>query len=308
MTLIFVALLPVFLVIVVGAIMQQAKLVDDQQWAALDQVCYKLLFPCLFFKEIAAADFGEQAVGYMAIAMMTAVCIMSAALIIVRKHLSATVNIGPPQFGSLFQGAVRWHTFIALAIIPTMFGQSAIALGAVGAASMTPLLNVIVVWVHAATLGDGKIDAKKTAVQIITNPFVYSTLAGVAWKVAGLPMPWPLFDVLDLIGKGALGLALLAVGAGLQFGALRQAKTPVAVAVGLKLLVMPVIMFCCVKLFGVTGDAAKVAIVCASTPGGSGAYVLAKQLGADAPMMANILTVQVFVAAFTIPLMLMLLT
>jgi predicted permease len=59
-----------------------------------------------------------------------------------------------------------------------------------------------------------------------------------------------------------------------------------------------------VKLFGVTGDAATVAILCGSVPTGSGAYVLARQMGGDAPLMATILTVQVAVAAVTLPLVL----
>ena len=84
-----------------------------------------------------------------------------------------------PQFASFFQGATRWHTFIALAIIPVMFGPKALALGAVSAAAMTPLLNVVNVWVHAAYIGDGRVDAKAIALSIAKNPFVVSSLGGV---------------------------------------------------------------------------------------------------------------------------------
>jgi predicted permease len=58
------------------------------------------------------------------------------------------------------------------------------------------------------------------------------------------------------------------------------------------------------KLLGVTGEAAAVAILCGAVPTGSGAYVLAKQMGGDAPMVASILTLQVICAAVTIPLVL----
>ena len=111
-----------------------------------------------------------------------------------------------------------------------------------------------------------------------------------------------------MIGKGALGLALLAVGAGLRIEEALSAKGPILLATVLKLLVMPLFMALWLKIFSVTGHAAAVAILCAAVPTGSGAYMLAKQLGGDAPMVANILTLQVICAAVAIPLVLSMLT
>jgi malonate transporter and related proteins len=81
-------------------------------------------------------------------------------------------------------------------------------------------------------------------------------------------------------------------------------KGPVVLATFLKLLVMPVFMAVWLKLLGVSGEAATVAILCGAVPTGSGAFVLAKQMGGDAPMVASILTLQIICAAVTIPLML----
>jgi hypothetical protein len=67
---------------------------------------------------------------------------------------------------------------------------------------------------------------------------------------------------------------------------------------------MPTLMFLALKLFGVTGTPAAVAMLCGAVPTGSGAYVLARQKGGDAPLVANILTLQVICAALTIPLVL----
>jgi predicted permease len=78
----------------------------------------------------------------------------------------------------------------------------------------------------------------------------------------------------------------------------------VALATILKLLVMPLFMAVWLRVFGVTGEAASVALLCGAVPTGSGAYVLARQMGGDAPLVANILTAQVIAAAITIPLML----
>jgi hypothetical protein len=67
---------------------------------------------------------------------------------------------------------------------------------------------------------------------------------------------------------------------------------------------MPLFMALALMAFGVTGDAFAVALLCGAVPTGSGAYVLARQMGGDASMVANILTLQVICAAVTIPLVL----
>ena len=304
MTTVFLALAPVFIVILIGFALRRFHAVRDEQWLALDQLCYFLLFPAIIFKEIAAADFSSVPVVQMAIAMMLAVIVMFALLLALHRPIMTALKIDGPQFTSLLQGAARWHTFIAFAIIPLQFGPKAFSLGAVSAAAMTPLLNILAVMVMSRFAGNTRLDAMAMALSIVKNPFVFSSLGGVAWQLLQLPTPVIGIQVLDMIGRGALGLALLTVGAGLRMGDALSNWPPLAVATILKLLVMPAIMAGALMLMGVTGEPFAVAILCGAVPTGSGAYVLARQMGGDAPMVANILTLQVICAAITIPLVL----
>jgi hypothetical protein len=304
MTQSFLALLPVFIVILVGFALRRSGLIAADHWAALDHMCYYVLFPAIIFKEIAAADFTNVPVWSMALAMMLGISTMFVVLLALQKPLISALKLDGPQFSSFFQGATRWHTFIALAIIPIYFGQSALALGGLSAAAMTPLLNMVNVAVISVHGSGAKLDMRAIGLSIVRNPFVLSSLGGVLWKVLQLPSPAMGVQVLDMIGKGSLGLALLAVGAGLRVDEALSTKGPVMLATFLKLLVMPLFMAAWLKLLGVSGEAAAVAILCGAVPTGSGAYVLAKQMGGDAPMVASILTLQVICAAVTIPLVL----
>ena len=304
MTSVFLALLPVFIVILVGFGLRRLQVIRDEQWGALDQVCYFVLFPAIIFKEIAAADFSSVPVVGMALAMVMAVLAMFALLLIFHRPIMVTLKIDGPQFTSLVQGASRWHTFIAFAIIPLQFGPKALSIGAVSAAAMTPLLNILCVIVMSRFARETRLHPKQLALSIIRNPFVFSSLGGVAWQLLGLPVPAMGIQVLDMIGRGALGLALLTVGAGLRLGDAISGWPPVLAATVLKLLIMPVLMSSALLIMGVTGDAFAVALLCGAVPTGSGAYVLARQMGGDAPMVANILTLQVIAAAVTIPFVL----
>jgi malonate transporter len=304
MTTTFLALLPVFIVILIGWGLRRFKVIQDEQWIALDRLCYYVLFPAIIFKEIASADFSNVPVLQMAMAMILAVIAMFALLLIFRRQFMAALHIDGPQFTSLLQGAARWHTFIAFAIIPLQFGPKALSLGAVSAAAMTPLLNILSVIVMSRFARETRLDGKAMVLSIARNPFVFSSLGGVVWQLLSLPTPTMGIQVLDMIGRGALGLALLTVGAGLRIGDALTDWPPLATATILKLLVMPLVMAGTLMLMGVTGDAFAVALLCGAVPTGSGAYVLARQMGGDAPMVANILTLQVICAAITIPLVL----
>ena len=304
MTQSFIALLPVFIVILVGYGLRRSGLIAEEHWTAVDHVCYYVLFPAIIFKEIAAADFSNVPVWSMALAMILGISTMFALLLALRRPLIAAMDLNGPQYSSLFQGATRWHTFIALAIIPIYFGQPALALGGLSAAAMTPLLNIVNVGVISVYGSGVKMNGRAMAFSILKNPFVLSSLGGVVWQLLHLPMPTMGVQVLDMIGKGALGLALLAVGAGLRIDDALSTKGPVLLAAFLKLLVMPIFMAVWLWVLGVSGEAAAVAILCGSVPTGSGAYVLAKQMGGDAPMIASILTLQVICAAVTIPFVL----
>jgi predicted permease len=237
----------------------------------------------------------------MALALILGVIIMSVLLLVLRRPLSSFLALNGPQYTSLFQGATRWHTFIALAIVPPLFGAEALALAAVAAAAMTPLLNVINVGVLGVYAAAKPPELKYLLLAITKNPFVISCIVGILFQTTGIRLPGTIFAVLDIVGKGALGLALLAAGAGLRFGELRASGATTALATVLKLAVMPLIVFAMTKLLGVSGIPQHVAVICAAVPTGSGAYVLARQMGGDAPLVASILTLQVIVAALTLP-------
>jgi malonate transporter len=75
-----------------------------------------------------------------------------------------------------------------------------------------------------------------------------------------------------------------------------------SLAVFLKLIAMPALAIGLALVFGLSGVNIAVVACCASVPAASNAYVLAKQMGGDAPLLAQILTLQMMLAALTMPI------
>jgi predicted permease len=293
------ALIPVFAIIALGAVLRRLAFMPDDGWRAIEQLTYFVLFPCFLFGAIAFADFANQPVGRMALLLAGAMLVMTALTFPFRPALA----LDGTAFTSLFQGAVRWNSYVALGAIAAVLGQAGLALIAIAVAVMVPLANLLCVVVLMRNNGQSA-NIATLARQLAMNPLILACIAGIAVQAIGLPLPKVATTTIDLLGKAALPLGLLAVGASLDLGNALARPAPVITAMVLKLAVMPLIVAAGALALGVTGAAKVAALICAAVPGAPSSYILARQLGGDAPLMANITTAQTLAAMLTMPIIL----
>lgn len=298
------ALLPVFLVIALGVLLKQTLLPQRSSWDALEQLTFYVLFPALLIVTTATADLSEVPVGGVGGALALAILILSALLLAVRVPLSRALGINGAAFTSVFQGTVRWNTYVALGIAGSLYGAPGLALISVAIVAMVPLLNFVCVLVLARYAADTPPDARTTAGMVLRNPLILSVLAGIALNVTGVPLPAVAVSFAEILGQGALALGLLAVGAGLDLDQAWRPNAAVIVTIVLKLAVMPAIALALALWFGITGSALVVVAIASGVPTAPGAYILARQMGGDAPLYAHMLTAQMIVALLTLPLLL----
>ena len=303
MTEVVAALIPVFAIIALGAVLRRLAFMPDENWRAVEQLTYFVLFPCFLFGAIAFADFANQPVGGMALLLAGAMIAMA----ILTFPFRTVLALDGPAFTSLFQGAVRWNSYVALGAIAAVLGQPGLALIAIAVAVMVPLANLLCVVVLMRNNGQ-RANIATLARQLAMNPLILACIAGIAVQAIGLPLPKVATTTVDLVGKAALPLGLLAVGASLDLGNALARPAPVITSMLLKLSIMPLIVAAGALALGVTGPAKVAALICAAVPGAPSSYILARQLGGDAPLMANITTAQTLAAMLTMPIMLWVLT
>lgn len=297
------ALIPVFAIIALGAVLRRLAFLPEEGWRAVEQLTYFVLFPCFLFGAIAFADFANQPVGRMALLLAGAMLVMAA----LTFPFKSILTLDGPAFTSLFQGAVRWNSYVALGAIGAVLGQPGLALIAIAVAVMVPLANLLCVVVLMRNNGQSA-NVATLARQLAMNPLILACIAGIAVQAIGLPLPKVATTTIDLLGKAALPLGLLAVGTSLDLQNALSRPSPVVTAMLLKLAVMPVLVAVGASALGVFGPAQVAALICAAVPGAPSSYILARQLGGDAPLMANITTAQTLAAMLTMPIMLWVLT
>ena len=135
---------------------------------------------------------------------------------------------------------------------------------------------------------------------MLTNPLIIACLVGLLFNRVGIPDI--LFDTIDIIGAGGLGLGLLTVGASMKLGHAAQHKMLLTIGVLTRLIGMPVIVIAMSWLVGLDGLARTVAIIAGAVPTAATAYVMARKMGGNAELMSSIVTFQVIVAFFTLPM------
>lgn len=303
-----VALAPVFLTILLGVLLGKTGLIKPEHWVGVDQLAFYVLFPAIIAKSMITADFGDLPVFRMAAVMVSGMVTMQVLMFLFKKPMQAVLKIDTPAWTSVFQGAGRWHTFLGLAIMPALFGAPGLALAAVAAAAITPTSNIASIIVMSVYNSGPRPSALSIAKTMAGNPFILAIVIGLLIKVSGLPIPAAVLGVLKLTGDGALGVALLSVGAALRFGQIRGAIRPITAAVVLKMAIVPLFMAFYCMVFDVTGLPRTVAILAGSVPTAAVSFIFARKMGGDAELMANIITIQIIVAAFTWPLILSVIT
>jgi predicted permease len=303
MHLILAALLPVFVLMLLGYALRRCLLPDGSFWLGLEQLVYFVLFPALLIDTLSRANLASVSIAGVGGALLLSVLLMGALCLALRPVLARRFGVAGPAFSSLFQGSTRWQTYVAISVVQSLFGDPGLAIAAVAMVAMIPVLNVMAVSVLARYAAPQRLAWPALLAALARNPFIISCAVGVALNLLGLPLYGIAHDIAEALARCSLAIGLLVVGAGLQFGTIHRAGVATWLAVGLKLVLMPLMAMGLASAFGVTGTSFAVVACCAAVPSAANGYVLARQMGGDAPLLAQILVLQTLVAALTMPLM-----
>ena len=300
MAVVIAALLPVFILIVLGVVLKRSLMRLDTQWQGLERLTYFVLFPMLLIQTLVKADLSEVPVAGVGGALLLSALAMSLLCLALRPAL-ARLGIDGPAFTSIFQGATRWQTFVGLSVAANMFGNVGLALASVAMVAIIPLVNVLSVVVLAHYAAPEKQSVRTIVMTVIRNPLIWACVIGLAVNLLHLPLPKIWHDVADALSRSSLAIGLLVTGAGLHLNGLLRPSLGAAIGVVFKLVLMPALAMGLGVWFGLSGNSLAIVAICSAVPTSSSAYVMARQMGGDAPLLAQIITLQTIFAAVTMP-------
>ncbi|MGH1460504.1 MAG: AEC family transporter [Neptuniibacter sp.] len=297
------ALWPVFALILLGYIARRVDFPGESFWVQAEKATYFVLFPVLLVYKLSMADMSSVELDIIGIAVVSLVAFGSVAAFLFKPLISGSAT----GFTSVYQGSVRFNTYVGLAASAALFGSQGVAIAAVIMAIMIPLLNLCCVLVFAIFThkAGGAVNA---ILVIVKNPLIIGSLVGLILNQTGVGLPSLVEPVAELLSRMALPLGLLAVGAGLSFKVLRDSGKELIGSSVIKLLLMPLASVGIAHVLNLDVLSAQLILLYAALPTATSAYILARQLGGNAPMMAAIITGQTLLSMLSMPLVLILLT
>lgn len=291
------ALLPDFLLLLSGTALRRVLPVGG--WQALDTLNFYLLFPALIFVSAlgappAGADIAILAPGIWGIMLFA--CLLGW---LVRAW-------GPVRFldfAALWQTAWRFNTALAMVMVQALPVEYR-ALMSIAIGLAVPVANILAV--AALSRGQG-MGLAKTIKLVVSNPFLLASLAGLCCSVLELSLPDTLLLALEKLAKAAIPLALLSIGAAMQWQALWRLGRFEAALNCIKLVLMPALMLAVCYVLAVPTGPAMVLILFAALPTASAAHVLASVYGANRQPVATVIAQSTLLGCLTLPLWLWLL-
>ncbi|WP_422047716.1 AEC family transporter [Shimia sp.] len=295
------AFLPILLTLLCGYVLAVTGTISKEGWKGIETLSFRLLIPAVLIHSIAKSDLSLDQISGMLGAVIATLCLATLAVFLYR-HLRGEARLPNPDFTTLVQTTTRWNAFIALAAAELSLGGEMLVLIAAGMAVLIPLINIgnIIVLAH---YGSAVASIRSVSVQVAKNPLVQGCVIGLAINLTDISLPDTVLQTLDIIGRAAIGIGVLTVGAALSAKRLMHVSGDVIAGVALRLVLCPALFLGCAQVMQLSSFETLSGVFILTVPPATNGYIIAKQMGGNADLYADILSWQTILSLIVLPLL-----
>lgn len=293
------ATVPIFLVMVIGYIIKQLRMIDDSFVKTLNKFNFTVTLPVLVFKDLAGADFySVWDTRYVLYCFLITLVSIAAIWI-----LAALIYKDKTCLGEFVQASYRSSAAIlGIAFIQNIYGNSGMApLMIIGT---VPLYNVAAVLVLSFTGPDAhgldRASLKKSIKGVLTNPILIGIALGVLASVCRLDFPVMIDKTISNVAALASPLALIGLGAGFEGRKALKKLLPTTVASALKLVILPALFLPLAVYMGFTQEKLVAILVMLGSPTTASCYIMAKNMGHEGTLTSSTVVATTFLSSITL--------
>ena len=260
---------------------------------------FNYCLPCLLFSVVdSEVDYAKQ------ITLIGAGIVVTFILFVGAELYAKRFVSRPIDQGVFVQGVFRSNmAIIGLATVANAYGERGLSIGAVYMGVVTILFNILAVITlsRVSKSVDDTLISRSTMIlkKVFTNPLILALLSAFAYKA--LPLP-PLTGVIhttgDLLAAVALPLALICAGASIDLKSMLSASgLSMQASIG-RIVIAPIVAIAIGLAFGLSGVHMGVLFLMVASPAAAASYVMAKAMGGNDILAANILAFTTVVGMF----------
>ena len=295
------ATLPIFLMMMLGYGLRRVGLVTDEFASLANGFVFKVALPVVLFDDLCRMDIaGAWDTGFVAF------CALATLGSIALCWLVSLAFGHTPWRGEFIQASYRsGAAFLGVAFIQSIYGEAGISpLMVIGAVPVYNVSAVVILQLMSPERAEGEgIDSalvRRTLRGIATNPIILGIVAGCAWALLRLPVPYVLGKAVSSVGGIATPLGLIALGASFSFRRAFAVGVPSLVSSAIKLVGLELVFLPVALALGFTGQKLVAIMMMLGLPSTVSGYVMAKNMGYEGTVNSSVVMLTTLLSSVTL--------
>lgn len=289
---------PICLMLFLGILFKRVGFVDDHFIGIASKLVFKVSLPALLFFSIVQADHDLSKSADLVIFGISG----NFLFFLVSGWLIRYLVPNQANHGVVLQGGYRSNAaIIALAYVVNAYGAEGMAKAALYVGMLTTLYNIEAVFALRTKSQNDSFIASTTKLihGIVTNPLILAIAAGYIVSLSGLHLPEVVSKAGHYFANMTLPLALICSGGALSLRSLSQERNDAWIATFLKLVACPILLTFSGFLYGFRGLDLGILFLTSSSPTAAASYVMARAMGKNAELAANIIVLTTLISLVT---------
>jgi len=296
------AILPIFLLAVLGALLKKFGKINDAFIETADWLVFRIALPVMLFLEVAGSSLAESLDVRLILFLIVSVTLSFLSVSVI----TALAVRDKSRRGALIQGCCRSNfAILGVPLAVNMFGEAGGEVIAIAIPFVILMFNTYSVIILSVFSDDsGKKLNRGTVIgilkNIVTNPLIIGIVIGLPFMLLGIELPTAADKTLTYLSNLTTPLALISLGANFKTESLKGRVGYAVIGALMKTVVLPAIAVTAAALVGLRGPSLGVVLICFGAPTAVTSYIMAKKMGNDHELAAQILLLSTMVCALTI--------
>lgn len=293
----FNAVMPLLILLGIGWAAVRSGVTDRAFMNRLNTLNFKLFFPFLMFKNVYGAE--PENLPTPALIIMGVVSLLAVvALLFILVPRIVPEN---PRRGTIIQAIFRSNFIIyGIPLTTFVFGEGKASVCGIMVMIMVSMFNILSVIVLEYFREGGKVRPGPLLLGIVKNPLLQGCVAGLLCYLLGIKLPVFLKEPVFALGSMASTLALVVLGANLQFAELKKNGRTVTAVLLIRLLLLPLVMVPLGWMIGLRGVELFLILMIYGTPVATASYPMAQNMGGDGQLAGQLVFVSTVASLGTI--------
>lgn len=295
-------LLPIFLVMGLGALSVFLKVFKPQDSLIFSKYDYNIGFPILLFYTLVHTHF-EQ-IGSPAFIGANILSLLAVSLLMLA--IGFLLRLPKPSIGIMVVAAMFGNSaYMGIPVLQQLYGSEGTSYASlIVGIQLTLVLSVGIFMLEA--LQKRKPNVRGALWHLVKNPLIISVVLGIVCSLLSVTLPAFLENFLGMVSKSASPIALFAIGMFLVGKKLSPQPKKIALICFMKLIALPLITFGIAKALGITGIAFSSTLLEGAMPLAATTFVIAQTHGIEEEMISSSIVLTTLLSFGTLSVLLLL--